>query len=85
MIRGKYWFLIMNIMIEQIIGQCYECQVIIKQYRQEFIKVIDIFKKLWDVIVVDFSGLYFDGYYNLVVIDKRIRYFEVVKIYLIVF
>lgn len=56
-----------------------------KQYRQEFIKVIDILKKFWDVIFVDFSGFYFDGYYNLVVIDKRIRYFEVMKIYLIVF
>ncbi|XP_078350665.1 uncharacterized protein LOC144635430 [Oculina patagonica] len=69
----------MNSMIEQIIGQCYECQVTTKQHRQEPIKVTDIPKKPWDVIAVDFSGPYPDGHYNLVAIDKRTRYPEVVK------
>ena len=79
MIRGKYWFPTMNSMIEQIIGQCYECQVTTKQHRQEPIKVTDIPKKPWDVIAVDFSGPYPDGHYNLVAIDKRTRYPEVAK------
>ena len=65
-------------MIEQIIGQCYECQVTIKQHRQEPVKVTDIAKKLWDVVVVD-SGPYPDGHYNLVAIDKITRYPEVAK------
>ena len=79
MIRAKYWFPTMNTMIEQIIGQCYECQVTTKQHRQEPIKVTDIPKKPWDVIAVDFSGPYPDGHYNLVAIDKRTRYPEVAK------
>ena len=78
MIRGKYWFPTMNSMIEQIIGQCYECQVTTKQHRREPVKVTDIPKKPWDVVAVDFSGPYPDGHYNLVAIDKRTRYPEVV-------
>ncbi|KAL9982486.1 hypothetical protein ACROYT_G004534 [Oculina patagonica] len=60
-------------------SQCYECQVTTKQHRQEPVKVTDIPKKPWDVIAVDFSGPYPDGHYNLVAIDKRTRYPEVVK------
>jgi len=41
--------------------------------------VTDIPNKPWDVIAVDFSGPYPDGYCNLVAIDKRTRYPEVVK------
>ena len=79
MLRAKYWFPTMNNMVEQIIGQCYECQVTTKQHRQEPIKVTDIPKKPWDVISVDFSRPYPDGHYNLVAIDKRTRYPEVMK------
>ncbi len=38
-----------------------------------------------DVIAVDFSGPYPDGHYNLVAIDKRTRYPEVVKTHLAAF
>ena len=75
----------MNNMVEQIIRQCYECQVTTKQHRQESIKVTDIPKKPWDVISVDFSGPYPDGRYNLVAIDKRTRYPEVMKTHLTAF
>ena len=76
MIRGKYWFPTMNSMIEQIIGQCYECQVATKQHRQEPVKVTNIPQKPWDVIALEFSG-----HYNLVAIciDKRSRYPKVAK------
>ncbi|KAL9982490.1 hypothetical protein ACROYT_G004539 [Oculina patagonica] len=47
--------------------------------KQEPVKVTDIAKKPWDVIAVGFSGPYPDGHYNLVAIDKRTRYPEVVK------
>ena len=69
----------MNGMVEEIIGQCYECQVTTKQHRQEPVKVTDIPKKPWVVIAVDFGGPYPDGHYNLVAIDKWTRYPEVAK------
>lgn len=64
MLREKYWFPSMNDIVEQIICQCYECQVTTKQRRQEPVKVTDIPKKPWDVIAVDFGGPYPDGHYN---------------------
>ena len=81
MLREKYWFPSMNGMVEQIIGQCYECQVTTKQHRQEPVKGTDIPKKPWDFIAVDFGGPYPDGHYNLVAIDKLRRYPEVAKTY----
>ena len=66
-------------MVEQIIGQCYECSVTTKQHTKEPVKVTDIPKKPWDIVAVDFGGPYPDGHYNLVAIDKRTRYPEVAK------
>ena len=77
MLREKYWFPTMNSMVEQIIGQCYACQVTTKQHRQEPIKMSPIPKKPWDTVAVDFGGPYPDGHYNLVAIDKQTRYPEV--------
>ena len=74
MLREKYWFPNMNNMIEQIIGQCYECQVTTKQHKQEPLKMTTIPEKPWDTVAVDFGGPYPDGHYNLVVVDKRTRY-----------
>ncbi|XP_041470031.1 uncharacterized protein K02A2.6-like [Lytechinus variegatus] len=75
--REKYWFPKMNTLTEQMIGQCYECQVTTKQHRQEPIKMTTIPDKPWDVIAVDSGGPYPDGHYNLVAVDKRTRYPEV--------
>ena len=41
----------------------------------------EIPEKPWQVVSVDFGGPYPDGYYNLVVIDKRTRYPEVETLY----
>ena len=68
MLRAKYWFPTMNTMVEQIIGQCFECQSDHKA------------AQTWDVISVDFGGSYPDGHYNLVAIDKRTRYPEVARV-----
>ena len=76
MLRQNYWFPEMNKMVEQEVGQCYECQVATKQYRQEPLKMTEIPEKPWQVVSVDFGGPYPDGHYNLVVIDKRTRYPE---------
>nr|XP_006814683.1 PREDICTED: uncharacterized protein K02A2.6-like [Saccoglossus kowalevskii] len=81
MLREKYWFPAMNNLVEQIIGQCYECQVTTQQHKQEPIKMTTIPEKPWDVILVDFGGPYPDGHYNLVAIDKRTRYPEVETVY----
>ena len=81
MLREKYWFPEMNKMTEGIVGQCYECQLTTKQHRQEPVKMSKILEKPWEVVFVDFGGPYPDGYYNLVVIDKRTRYPEVERVY----
>ena len=77
MLREKYWFPMINSMVEQIIGQCYECQVTTKDHKKQPIKMTPIPEKPWDVISVDFGGPYPDGHYNLVAVDKRTRYPEV--------
>lgn len=77
MLREKYWFPQMNHTIEQILSQCYECQVTTKQHTEEPIKVSTIPEKPWEVIAIDFGGPYPDGHYNLVAVDKRTRYPEV--------
>jgi hypothetical protein len=81
MLREKYWFSTMNYMVEEMIKQCFECQVTIKQQRQEPLKMTEIPENPWEVVSVDFGGPYPDGHYNLVVIDKRTRYPEVEKLH----
>ena len=81
MLRQKYWFPEMNKRVEEMIGQCYECQVTTKDHRNEPLKMTEIPEKPWQVVSVDFGGPYPDGHYNLVIIDKRTRYPEVEVVY----
>ena len=81
MIREKYWFPRMNSMIENIVKECFECQVTTKQSRREPVKLVDIPSEPWETLAIDFGGPYADGHYNLVVIDKRTRYVEVERTY----
>jgi hypothetical protein len=81
MLREKYWFPIMNYMVEEMIKQCFECQVTTKRQRQEPLKMTEIPQNPWEVVSVDFGEPYPDGHYNLVVIDKRTRYLEVEKLH----
>ena len=74
MLREKYWFPLMNSMIDTAIDQCYECQVATKGDREEPIKVTSIPNRPWDTVSIDHGGPYPDGHYNLVLIDKRTRY-----------
>ena len=74
MLREKYWFPLMNSMIDTAIDQCYECQVATKRDREEPIKVTSIPNRPWDTVSIDHGGPYPDGHYNLVLIDKRSRY-----------
>ena len=74
MLREKYWFPLMNSMIDTAIDQCYECQVATKRDGEEPIKVTSIPNRPWDTVSIDHGGPYPDGHYNLVLIDKRTRY-----------
>ena len=42
MLREKYWFPTMNYMVEEMIKQCFECQVTTKQQTQEPLKMTEI-------------------------------------------
>ena len=77
MIREKYWFPLMNKMVENMLSQCYECMVTTKEHRTSPVKSQQIPESEWHTVSVDFGGPYPDGHYNLVVIDKRTRYPEV--------
>ena len=74
MLREKYWFPLINSMIDTAIDQWYECQVPTKGDREEPIKVTTIPNRPWDTVSIHRGGLYPDGHYNLVLIDKRTRY-----------
>ena len=81
MLREKYWFPTMNYMVEEMIKQCFECQVTTKRQRQEPLRMTEIPQNPWEVVSVDFGEPYPDGHYNRVVIDKRTRYLEVEKLH----
>jgi len=74
MLREKYWFPVMNHLISQTIGSCFDCQVATKSHRQEPIKPSVILEEPWEQISIDIGGPYPDGHYNLVAIDQRTRY-----------
>ena len=65
-------------MIDTAIDQCYECQVTTKGDREEPIKVTSIPSRPRDTVSIDHGGLYPEGHYNLVLIDKRTRYPEII-------
>ena len=74
MLREKYWFPDMNKMTKRVVENCYECQLTTKQYRQEPVKMTRYQKNHGRSCQLILGGLYPDGHYNLVVIDKRTRY-----------
>ena len=61
-------------MIDTAIDQCYECKVATKGEREEPIKVTSIPNRPRNTVSIDHGGLYPNGHYNLVLIDKRTRY-----------
>ena len=81
LLRRRYWFPLMNTLIENILGECFECKVTTKDHRQEPVKMSTIPSQPWEHISIDFGGPYPDGHYNLVAIDRRTRYPEVATVY----
>ena len=76
----KYWYPAMNSMMDELIGECCECQVTKRQHIEQLIKPSVIPDKPWEEISIDFGGPYPNGHYNLIVVDKRTRYLEVEKV-----
>ena len=74
MLREKYWFPLLNSMIDTAIDQCYKCQVATKRDREEPIKVTSVLNRPWDTVSIHHGGPYPDRHYNLVLIEKRTRY-----------
>ena len=58
MLRAKYWFPGMNIMINQTIGHCFDCQVATVDHRKKPIKTSVIAEGPWEQVSVDFGGPY---------------------------
>ena len=74
MLRQKYWFPMMNAMIDTMLDQCLDCQIATKAHKTEPLKMTTIPDEAWHTIAMDFGGPFPDGHYNLVLIDKRSRY-----------
>jgi len=74
MMRRKYLFPQMDRLIDTVMSQCFECQTVTKTTRMEPVKPTEIPEEPWDVVATEFGGLFPDGHYNLVMIDKRSRY-----------
>ena len=56
MVRAKYWFPLMNLMIEYTVNQCYECKVATKQVSKQPVKRTVIPGKPRETISVYFGG-----------------------------
>ena len=74
MLRAKYWFPRLNIMVEDTVSRRYQCQLSTMEHKQEPVKPSEIPETAWHILSGDFGGPYPDGHYNLVVIDKRTRF-----------
>ena len=74
MLRRKYWFPDLGGLVDNVVGQCFDCAVATKDHRTEPLKMTEIPEKPWSTVAADFGGPYPDGHYNLVIVDKRTRY-----------
>ena len=84
MLHVKYWFPVMNLMIDELTGECCEYQVITSQHTEQPMKPSLIPHKPWEEISIDFEGPYWDVRYCLVVVDTcnrtTCRYLEVEEV-----
>ncbi|XP_053388251.1 uncharacterized protein K02A2.6-like [Mercenaria mercenaria] len=76
MLRVKYWFPD-NGTVEDTISSCYQCQITTVERKQEPVKPSEIPKTAMHALSAVLGGPHPDGHCNLVVTDKRTRYFFV--------
>lgn len=63
--------------VEKRCVECYGCQMVIKNVLFLLLKLILLFNKLWEEVVVDLMGLLFFGEYLLVFVDYYSWWIEV--------
>ena len=56
MLRAKYWFPRLYIMVEDVITRCYQCQISTTDSKQEPVKPSEIPETAWHTLSVDFLG-----------------------------
>ena len=77
MIRHKYWWPRMNIEIETIVKNCFECQIATPAKQTQPAKMTELPPRPWSVVEIDFCGPFPTGKYALVITDQYSRYPEV--------
>jgi transposase InsO family protein len=77
MIRKKYWFPAMNQRIENIVRDCFSCQISTNTHHTEPAKMTELPERPWDIVEMDFCGTFPNGEYALVMTDQYSRYPEV--------
>jgi transposase InsO family protein len=77
MIRNKYWFPAMNQRIENIVRDCFSCQISTNTHHTEPEKMTELPERPWDIVEMDFCGTFPNGEYALVMTDQYSRYPEV--------
>ena len=61
-------------------GKYFDCQITTKKHRSEALKRTEISEDTWYTISVDFEAPYPNGYYNLVLVNKRSRHLVVEEV-----
>jgi hypothetical protein len=77
MTRKKYWFPAMNQRIENIVRDCFSCQISTNTHHKEPAKMTELPERPWDIVEMDFCGPFPNGEYALVMTDQYSRYPEV--------
>ena len=76
LLREKVWFSGMDLLVENKIGSCIQCQSAVTDNRKESLKMSELPRAPWTEVSVDFAELP-NGKYLLVVVDDYSRYPEV--------
>jgi hypothetical protein len=72
MIRKKYWFPVMNQRIENIVRDCFSCQVSTNTHHTEPAKMTELPERPWDIVEMDFCVPFPNGEYAYVSYDGSV-------------
>ena len=79
-LRAKHWFpsLKCNILVEDEITRCSQCQISTTDNKQEPVKLSKIVETAWQMLSVDFGRQYPIGHYNLnpIMVDNYAAFFN---------
>ena len=77
MIQRKYWFPLMNQHIEDIVSKCFSCQISTNVHYTEPAKMMELPKRPWETVEINFCRPFPNHEYALVVTNQYSRYPEV--------